>query len=65
MQSILSDVDYCQNAAEALSNADACLVMTEWPEFGALEKEFDFMKSRVIIEGRRILSCADYEGICW
>ncbi len=65
MQSILSDVDYCQNAAEALNNADACLVMTEWPEFSALEREFDRMKTKVIIEGRRILSCAGFEGICW
>jgi UDPglucose 6-dehydrogenase len=65
MQSILSDVDYCQNAAEALNNADACLVMTEWPEFSALDREFDRMKTKVIIEGRRILSCAGFEGICW
>jgi UDPglucose 6-dehydrogenase len=65
MQSILSDVDYCQNAAEALNNADACLVMTEWPEFSALDREFDRMKTKVIIEGRRILSCAGSEGICW
>jgi len=65
MQSILSDVDYCQNAAEALNNADACLIMTEWPEFSALDREFDRMKTKVIIEGRRILSCAGFEGICW
>ena len=65
MQSILSDVDYCRNAAEALNNADACLVMTEWPEFSALDREFDRMKTKVIIEGRRILSCAGFEGICW
>jgi len=65
MQSILSDVDYCQNATDALNNADACLVMTEWPEFSALDREFDRMKTKVIIEGRRILSCAGFEGICW
>ena len=65
MQSILSDVDYCQNAADALNNADACLVMTEWPEFSGLEREFDRMKARVIIEGRRILCCEGREGICW
>jgi UDPglucose 6-dehydrogenase len=39
--------------------------MTEWPEFGLLDEEFDLMKNRVIIEGRRILSCQDKEGICW
>ena len=65
MQSILSDVDYCQNAAEALNDADACLVMTEWPEFSELREEFDRMKTKVIIEGRRILSYNGCEGICW
>ena len=39
--------------------------MTEWPEFRLLDEEFDLMKNRVFIEGRRILSCQDKEGICW
>lgn len=65
MKRILPEVEYCSNASESLTDADACLVMTEWPEFAHLEKEFDLMKSRVIIEGRRILSCKDREGICW
>jgi UDPglucose 6-dehydrogenase len=65
MSRIHPGIDYCQNAAEALMDADACLIMTEWPEFGQLDGEFDLMRSRVIIEGRRILSCRDSEGICW
>lgn len=65
MYRIVPDIDYCLSAAEALKDADACIVMTEWPEFSTLEKEFDLMKSRVILEGRRILSCSDREGICW
>ncbi|HOK58247.1 MAG TPA: UDP-glucose/GDP-mannose dehydrogenase family protein [Methanothrix sp.] len=65
MKRILPEVDYCSSASESLTDADACLVMTEWPEFAHLDKEFDLMKSRVIIEGRRILSCKDREGICW
>jgi UDPglucose 6-dehydrogenase len=65
MHSIIPDIDYCHSAAEALNEADACLVMTEWPQFNSLDKEFDLMKSRVIIEGRRILSCNYSEGICW
>jgi UDPglucose 6-dehydrogenase len=65
MQAVISDIDYYNNAAEALKNADACLVMTEWPEFSSLEKEFDLMRSKVILEGRRILSCKSCEGICW
>jgi UDPglucose 6-dehydrogenase len=65
MKKIYSDIKYCQSVAEALNSADACLVMTEWPEFGDLDEEFDLMKSRVIIEGRRVLSCCGAEGICW
>ena len=44
---------------------DGCLVMTEWPEFSQLDKEFDLMAHRVIIEGRRILTCKGADGICW
>lgn len=65
MKRLIPDIEYCSTAADALKDADACLVMTEWPEFGQLDKEFDLMRNRVIIEGRRILSCRDKEGICW
>ncbi len=58
-------VGYCASAKDALMDADACLVMTEWPMFTELDSEFDVMKSRIIIEGRRILSVKDKEGICW
>lgn len=65
MSNIIPDITYCISASQALNMADACLVMTEWPQFSLLDKEFDLMKSKVIIEGRRILSCHDVEGICW
>jgi UDPglucose 6-dehydrogenase len=65
MERIFPDIEYCQSAADALRGADACLVMTEWPEFSKLDKEFELMHSRIIIEGRRMLSCQDKEGICW
>ncbi len=65
MAKIFPDICYCSSAAEALTGAEACLVMTEWPEFSRLEKEFDLMNSRVVIEGRRILSYRDREGVCW
>ena len=58
-------INYFEDAADALKGADACLVMTEWPEFRFLDKEFDLMRSRVVIEGRRILKCDGVEGICW
>jgi UDPglucose 6-dehydrogenase len=62
---VVPDIKYCRSAAEALEGCDACLIMTEWAEFASLDEEFDMMKSRVILEGRRILSCEDAEGICW
>jgi len=65
MQKIFPAIEYTGSAAEALKGADGCLVMTEWPEFSRLDREFDGMKKRIIIEGRRILTCNDREGICW
>ena len=65
MQRVFPAIEYSSSAAKALTGADACLVMTEWPEFSRLDKEFDLMKHKVIIEGRRILSCKGVEGICW
>jgi len=65
MKKIFPDITYHTNAGDALERADACLVLTEWPEFSKLTDEFNRMKSPVIIEGRRILSCSGIEGVCW
>ena len=65
MQNLLPNAEYVATAADALREADGCLVMTEWPEFTKLNKEFDLMKTRAIIDGRHILSIPDAEGICW
>jgi UDPglucose 6-dehydrogenase len=65
MQEIFPTVHYCTSTAEALKNADACLILTEWPEFSKLDSEFEAMKSRIIIEGRKVLSCTTKEGLCW
>lgn len=65
MEKIFPNICYCGTAEEALTDADACLVMTEWPDFSRLGNEFERMKSKIVIEGRRILSYHDREGICW
>jgi UDPglucose 6-dehydrogenase len=65
MKRYYPDLQYVKSAGNALKGADACLILTEWPEFKELESEFDTMKSRVIIEGRRILSIEGVEGVCW
>jgi UDPglucose 6-dehydrogenase len=65
MQKIFPAIEYAGSAADALKGADGCLVMTEWPEFGRIDKEFELMAHRIVIEGRRILSWSGAEGICW
>lgn len=65
MECIFPGITYHGSAAGALEDAEGCLVMTEWPEFSELDREFDLMKNKVIIEGRRILSVRGADGICW
>jgi UDPglucose 6-dehydrogenase len=65
MKKLIPDIEYCSGITDALKDADACIVMTEWPEFSLLDEEFDLMKNRMIIEGSRMQSCLDKEGICW
>ncbi|MFC1786425.1 UDP-glucose dehydrogenase family protein [Halobacteriota archaeon] len=68
MRPIFPDVKYCTSAEEALINADACLVVTEWDEFKKLNHEFDVMEKKVVIDGRKVIlprEDIDYEGLCW
>ncbi|WP_094227163.1 UDP-glucose dehydrogenase family protein [Methanolobus psychrotolerans] len=71
MKRIFHDVTYCKSAAQALEEADGCLIMTEWDEFRKLDKEFEAMANRVVIDGRHLIdpkdmnTKIDYEGICW
>jgi len=65
MQKVFPTIEYGSSAAEVLRGSEGCLIMTEWPEFSRLDTEFDLMARRIIIEGRRILTCDGAEGICW
>ncbi len=68
MKKIFSDIEYHLSAEEALQGADACLVMTEWDEFKKLDKQFDVMKNRLVIDGRHMLvprKDVEYVGLCW
>ncbi len=66
---IFQDIQYCDSPAEALKNSEACLILTDWEEYKALEdKDFSLMKSKIIIEGRKVLDknkVKNFEGICW
>jgi UDPglucose 6-dehydrogenase len=65
MQRVFPGIEYGTSASDVLQGADGCLIMTEWPEFSKLDKEFDLMARKIIIEGRRILTYDGVEGICW
>ncbi len=68
MRKIISNIEYHTSAKDALRGADACLIMTEWDEFRSLDKEFDVMKRKIVIDGRHMLSQGkgvDYAGLCW
>jgi UDPglucose 6-dehydrogenase len=65
MAKIIPEIDYYSEAVDSLKGADACVIMTEWDEFRYLDQEFNAMNKRIIIEGRRVLSCKDAEGVCW
>lgn len=69
MSKIFDNILYRNNIADALDGADACLIMTEWDEFRSLDKEFDVMKRRLVIDGRHMLAAPgkdiEYVGLCW
>ncbi|MCD6512007.1 MAG: UDP-glucose/GDP-mannose dehydrogenase family protein [Thermoplasmata archaeon] len=66
MKKIFPEIEYCNSVDDALKDADACLIMTDWNEFKNID--FSGMKRKIVIEGRRILENKEgiiYEGICW
>ena len=67
MRRVFPTVRYHKSAKEALEGADACLVITEWEEFKKLDSEFEVMKNKIVIDGRRVIKAKsiDYEGLCW
>ena len=66
---VFPGIVYCGSVEDALEAADACLLLTEWPEYRELaEEDFKPMRGKVIIEGRRILDrkkVKNFEGVCW
>lgn len=65
IKAVIPDITYCTDVKDALRDADGCLVVTEWPEFSDLDKEFNLMSTQIIIDGRRILRTKKAEGLCW
>jgi UDPglucose 6-dehydrogenase len=68
MKKLFRNIEYCNSAVDALRGADACLIMTEWNEFKSLDKEFNVMKNKLIIDGRHMQKPGkdiEYVGLCW
>ena len=69
MRRLFPMVEYCDSTTDALRDADACLVMTEWEEFSKLdEDDFRVMKNMVVVDGRHVITPVAgmiYEGLCW
>jgi len=68
MRERFPDVEYLASASPTLSGAHAALVVTDWPEFADLDREFDLMSNRVVIDGRRVIERREgltYEGLTW
>ena len=69
---LLTGVEMCDTALEAVEGVDAAVIVTEWPEFGELDlgEVKRRMANPVIVDGRNMLSPDDvrragfvYEGI--
>jgi UDPglucose 6-dehydrogenase len=61
---IYPNLVYCKTAKEAIKDADAVLLTTEWDEF----KTLDF-SGKLVIDGRHMLTAKVtaevYDGVCW
>ncbi|QKY22201.1 hypothetical protein B4589_017545 (plasmid) [Halolamina sp. CBA1230] len=60
--------EYADTPTEALDDAVAALVVTDWPEIADLDEEFDVIATPVVVDGRRAIDRQDgivYEGLTW
>jgi len=63
-QKLMLGVDFAESALEAVEGADACVLVTEWPEFAALDlsEVCRLMRGNVVIDGRNFFERADVEA---
>lgn len=64
-KALLPSIEYAGSAAEALAGADACVLVTEWPEFVHLDwaAAKSAMRNNVIIDGRNALDGDTLRGL--
>ena len=58
----MPDIEYAATADEALEDADAAVIATDWEEFEGIDAS-----GKVVVDGRRIevRNAEAYEGLCW
>jgi UDPglucose 6-dehydrogenase len=51
---LMVGVEFAQSALDAVDGADACIIVTEWPEFGGLDwsEVAQRMAGRLVVDGR-------------
>jgi UDPglucose 6-dehydrogenase len=51
---LMIGVEFADSALDALEGADACIIVTEWPEFASLDwaAVAERMAGRLVIDGR-------------
>jgi UDPglucose 6-dehydrogenase len=61
---LMVGVDFADSALEALEDADACVIVTEWPQFGELEwpEVAERMSGTLVVDGRNQLEPAKVTG---
>jgi UDPglucose 6-dehydrogenase len=69
---LMVGVEFADDALGALAGADACVIVTEWPEFAEIDwsKVSERMSGRLVIDGRNFVDPEQvraagfiYEGI--
>jgi len=57
-------IHFASSVGAALEDADCCVVVTEWEEFGRLDaKDFSRMRNNLVVDTRRILNSSDFDGV--
>jgi UDPglucose 6-dehydrogenase len=54
---LMAGVSFADSAHDALAGADACVIVTEWPEFAELDWRgvAELMHGKIVIDGRNLL----------
>ena len=63
-RTLAPEASFAKTVEEALHDADACVLQTEWPEYRALtpSRSEAWMRAPVVIDGRRSFERGHFDG---